>query len=99
MRERISLEEAWALITAPLRPLGEEQVDLDHALDRTLSRAVWSSIDQPPFDRSPLTAMPCKARMSMGHVRSTLSLSGWWSGCVLERCPTKGSPRAPLCAL
>ena len=29
MRERISLEEAWALITAPLRPLGEEQVDLD----------------------------------------------------------------------
>src|SRR5699024_8181629 len=54
MRERISLEEAWALITAPLRPLREEQVDLDHALDRTLSRDVWSSIDQPPFDRSPL---------------------------------------------
>lgn len=53
-RERISLEKAWELIAAPLHQLGEEQVDLDHALDHTLSRAVWSPIDQPPFDRSPL---------------------------------------------
>ena len=49
MRKRISLEEAWALTTASLRPLGEERVNLDHALDRTLSRDVCSSIDQPPL--------------------------------------------------
>lgn len=66
MRERISLEEAWALITAPLRPLGEEQVDLDHALDRTLSRDVWSSIDQPPFDRSPLDGYALQSRDVQG---------------------------------
>ena len=94
MRERISLEEAWALITAPLRPLREEQVDLDHALGRTLSRDVWSSIDQPPFDRSPLDGYALQR-----HVQSTRFLSVWWSGCVRERCPTKGSPRAPPCAL
>lgn len=66
MRERISLEEAWTLITAPLRPLGEEQVDLDHALDQTLSRDVWSSIDQPPFDRSPLDGYALQSRDVQG---------------------------------
>ena len=66
MRERISLEEAWTLITAPLRPLGEEQVDLDRALDRTLSRDVWSSIDQPPFDRSPLDGYALQSRDVQG---------------------------------
>ena len=62
MRERISLEEAWTLITAPLHPLGEDWVDLDQALGRTLSRDVWSSMDQPPFDRSPLDGYALQSR-------------------------------------
>lgn len=66
MRKRISLEEAWTLITASLRPLGEEQVDLDHALDRTLSRPVWANIDQPPFDRSPLDGYAVQSRDIQG---------------------------------
>ena len=62
MRERISLEEAWTLIAAPLHPLGEDWVDLDQALGCTLSRDVWSSMDQPPFDRSPLDGYALQSR-------------------------------------
>lgn len=53
-RERVSWEEALALLVEPLRPLGEERVGLDHLLGRTLARDVVAPMDQPPFDRSPL---------------------------------------------
>lgn len=53
-QQRVSWEEALALIGAPLRPLGEEQVGLTGLLGRTLARDVVAPMDQPPFDRSPL---------------------------------------------
>ncbi|MBT9685486.1 gephyrin-like molybdotransferase Glp [Pseudoflavonifractor sp. MCC625] len=54
MRTRIELEEARALMTESVRPLGVEQVSRQEALGRTLAEDVTAPLDQPPFDRSPL---------------------------------------------
>lgn len=50
----ISLEEAEALLTAELSPLGQEVLPAGDALGRTLAADITAPIDQPPFDRSPL---------------------------------------------
>lgn len=50
----ISLEEAEALLTAELSPLGQEVLPARDALGRTLAADITAPMDQPPFDRSPL---------------------------------------------
>lgn len=51
---RISVEEALRLLRQHTPVLGEEQVSVEEALNRVLSRDLVSSVMQPPFDRSPL---------------------------------------------
>lgn len=50
----ISLEEAEALLTTELSPLGQEVLPTGDALGRTLAADITAPMDQPPFDRSPL---------------------------------------------
>lgn len=50
MAALISVDEARALISRAIEPLGPEEIGLDAAAGRTLARAVFAAIDQPPFD-------------------------------------------------
>ena len=61
MRQRISLEEAHALLRTCVTPLGAVSVPAAAALGRTLARAVSAPLDQPPFDRSPLDGYALRA--------------------------------------
>ena len=51
--ERISLEQAYALHRALIKPLATEEVSLERAQGRTVCRDILASMDQPPFPRSP----------------------------------------------
>lgn len=51
--ERISLEQAYALHRALIKPLATEEVPLERAQGRTVCRDILASMDQPPFPRSP----------------------------------------------
>lgn len=50
----------------PWRPLGEEEIDLDDALDRVLSRDVVSSVNAPSFDRSNFDGFAVRAADTIG---------------------------------
>lgn len=54
MRTDLELEEAVALLTEGLAPLGCETVPLPEAAGRVLAGDVKAVRDQPPFDRSPV---------------------------------------------
>lgn len=51
---RISVEEALKLLRQYTPALEEEEIFVEEALNRVLSRDLVSSMMQPPFDRSPL---------------------------------------------
>ena len=65
----ISLEQAAALMTGGLSPLGPETLPLGAALGRTLAADVAAPMDQPPFDRSPLDGYALRAADIAGASR------------------------------
>ena len=66
MFTHIELEQAVRLMTEGQSPLGAELCPLNQALGRTLSMDVTASIDQPPFDRSPLDGYALRSADSVG---------------------------------
>ena len=66
MVTRIELEEALALLTGTVSPLGTETLPLAAALGRTLAADVTAPLDQPPFDRSPLDGYALRASDTAG---------------------------------
>ncbi|AHF07750.1 molybdopterin molybdotransferase MoeA [Desulfitobacterium metallireducens] len=54
METMISLERAWEIVSQKIQPIKTEKVNLHEAYHRILAESVTSSIDMPPFDRSPL---------------------------------------------
>ena len=50
MAALISVDEARALISRAIAPLGAEEISLEMAAGRVLARGVVAAIDQPPFD-------------------------------------------------
>lgn len=62
----LALEQAQALATEGLAPLGEEAVPLRQAVGRTLAAGVAAPMDQPPFDRSPLDGYALRAADTAG---------------------------------
>ena len=70
MRQRISLEEAHALLRTCVTPLGAVSVPAAAALGRTLARAVSAPLDQPPFDRSPLDGYALRAADTVSASRA-----------------------------
>ena len=69
MRKGIALEEAVALMTTPLSPLGPETLSLEQALGLTLAADVSAPQDQPPFDRSPLDGYALRSTDTTGACR------------------------------
>ena len=61
MREMISLEEAQNLTLKLVEPLETAQVSLHIALNRVLAEDVYSDVNVPPFDRSPLDGYAVRA--------------------------------------
>ena len=57
----IELEQAAALITGALAPLGTQTLPVPDALGYTLDADVTAPVDQPPFDRSPLDGYALRA--------------------------------------
>ena len=51
---KISIEQATGLVLGHTSVLEEEQTPLEDSINRVLVRDIYSAIDQPPFDRSPL---------------------------------------------
>jgi molybdopterin molybdotransferase len=68
----ISVREARAHVLRVTRPLANEDVDVDQALDRVLARAVRAAGDVPPF---PCSAMDGYA-ISAGPAGRTLTVTG-----------------------
>lgn len=69
MRERIGieLEEAVELIVGNIRPLGEKEiVPLASALGRVAAESVYSAMENPPFNRSPLDGYAFGSRDTEG---------------------------------
>ena len=64
-----SLEQAQALVTEGLSPLGAELLSPAAALGRTLAADVAAGLDQPPFDRSPLDGYALRASDLVGASR------------------------------
>lgn len=61
MREMISLEEAQNLTLKLVEPLETAQVSLYTALNRVLAEDIYSEVNVPPFDRSPLDGYAVRA--------------------------------------
>ena len=66
----IELEQAAALITGALAPLGTQTLPVPDALGYTLDADVTAPLDQPPFDRSPLDGYALRAAdiLSLIHI-------------------------------
>ncbi|HDI02262.1 MAG TPA: molybdopterin biosynthesis protein, partial [Ignisphaera sp.] len=64
----VSLNEVISIINkfVPLKPLGVEEVDLNHALGRVLAEDVVADIDYPPFDRSEVDGYAVRAEDTFG---------------------------------
>ena len=62
----IELEEAQEIINEKMPYLGTERVDLLKAHGRVLAEDIYSFINQPPFNRSPLDGYALKAEDSQG---------------------------------
>lgn len=64
MFKSISLEMAEAILKERIPHLGTETLDLIHCHERVLSEDIFSNIDQPPFNRSPLDGYAFRAEDS-----------------------------------
>jgi len=62
----IELEKAQGIVNERMPYLGTERVDLLQAHERVLAEDIYSSINQPPFNRSPLDGYAFKAEDSQG---------------------------------
>jgi len=58
---RLSVEEATELALKSVRRLGETMLPLAQALGRIVSRDIYATMMQPPFDRSPLDGYAVRA--------------------------------------
>ena len=68
----IALEEAQGRLCALVQPLAQrETVGLDAVVGRVLARDYASTIDSPPFARSPLDGYALRAADSVGATRKT----------------------------
>lgn len=56
----IPFEEALGIVKSFARTLGSENVDLFHALHRTLACDVYSDISMPPFNKSAMDGYACR---------------------------------------
>jgi molybdopterin molybdotransferase len=56
----IAFDEGLKLIKKFAMPLGAENVDLFHALKRTLAEDVFSDISMPPFNKSAMDGYACR---------------------------------------
>jgi molybdopterin molybdotransferase len=68
-----SLEQALAHLEA-FRPVGEEQVSLEDALDRILCRSITSIEDLPPFPRSTMDGFAVRAQDTFGATEGSPAL-------------------------
>lgn len=66
MREMIELEEALEIVLNRGPSASFEQVDLLDSLDRVLAEDIYSEMNVPPFDRSPLDGYAVRARDTVG---------------------------------
>ncbi|MBP2638167.1 MAG: moeA 3 [Firmicutes bacterium] len=62
MRTGIPLEEAQTLLLDLIPPAKECQVTLDNAVGRVLSQDIQTTINLPPFDKSPLDGYALQAK-------------------------------------
>lgn len=68
----IALEEAQGRLCALVQPLAQREiVGLDAAVGRVLARDYASTLDSPPFARSPLDGYALRAADSVGATRKT----------------------------
>lgn len=93
MQTHIELEEAAALITASLSPLGTELLPRLEALGRTLAQDLPAPMDQPPFDRSPLDGYALRSADLVGASREHPVVLP-----VVEIVYAGGVPSRPLAA-
>jgi len=56
----IELKEALQIVLDAARPLGNERVDMDDALDRVLAEDVAADADMPPFDKAAVDGYACR---------------------------------------
>ena len=66
MRKPLELEEAVALITQGVQPMGLREVHVSELNGRYLAADVFAATDQPPFPRSPLDGYAFRAADSAG---------------------------------
>lgn len=66
MREMIRLEEALDIVLNSVTSLPFEKVNLLDSLDRVLAEDIYSAINIPPFDRSPLDGYALRAEDTTG---------------------------------
>lgn len=66
MLKSIELEEARNILKSKIFHLGTETVNITDCHERILSEDIFSPIDQPPFNRSPLDGYAFKAEDSKG---------------------------------
>ena len=59
-KTQISVDEALDILKAHATPLGTEEVDLLHALGRTLAEDLASQVDHPSCDNSALDGYACR---------------------------------------
>lgn len=59
-KTQISVDEALDILKAHATPLGTEEVDLLHALGRTLAEDLTSQVDHPSCDNSALDGYACR---------------------------------------
>ena len=86
--ERIALEEAQSRLTGALaRALPTESVALTEALNRVLAEDIRASVDQPPFDRSPLDGYALRSA-DLAQIPVTLP--------VTQRIHAGDAPAGPL---
>jgi molybdopterin molybdotransferase len=85
----ISFEEAKEIIDRHFRILGDETIDLDHALGRVLAENVFADRDYPPFNRSAMDGYAIKLEDWESGIRkyhvAELILAGQPSSVKLEK--------------
>lgn len=89
----VSLTDALELILAAVRPAETESVPLDDALGRTLSRAVVSPIDHPPWDNSAMDGYAARSADVLGCSRERPARLR-----LIERVPAGGFPEQRVAA-
>lgn len=87
METMISLERALEIVLAHIKSVGSETVPLADVYQRVLAQDVYSQVDMPPFDRSPLDGYAYSAG-SLDFAPLTLNVvseipAGTWSERVI----------------